>query len=84
MQTGTDQLLRCVVVEAGYVLDNLKLEVKLGYSQLPFLQRCECFVYPIALVAAAFVLSLLEMGKERAQISVVGLLSVLGSTSFCS
>ena len=30
----------------------------LGYSELPFLHRCECFVYPIALVLVAFVLSL--------------------------
>ena len=27
-------------------------------AELPFLQRCECFVYPIALVLLAFVLSL--------------------------
>lgn len=31
----------------------------LGYSELPFLHRCECFVYPIAGVLLAFVLSLL-------------------------
>ena len=31
----------------------------LGYSELPFLQHCECFVYPIALVVLAFALSLL-------------------------
>jgi hypothetical protein len=30
----------------------------LGYSELPFLQRCECFVYPVALILLAFVLSL--------------------------
>ena len=30
----------------------------LGYSELPFLHRCECFVYPIALVLLAFVVSL--------------------------
>ena len=30
----------------------------LGYSELPFLHRCECFVYPIAIVLLAFVLSL--------------------------
>ena len=30
----------------------------LGYSELPFLHRCECFIYPIALVLVAFVLSL--------------------------
>ena len=31
----------------------------LGYSELPFLHHCECFVYPIALIILAFVLSLL-------------------------
>ena len=30
----------------------------LGYSEMPFLQRCEVFVYPIALVLLALVLSL--------------------------
>jgi len=30
----------------------------LGYSELPFLHRCECFVYPIALIGIGFVLSL--------------------------
>jgi len=30
----------------------------LGYSELPFLHRCEFFIYPIALVLLAFVLSL--------------------------
>ena len=31
----------------------------LGYSELPFLRRCECFVYPIAAVCVVYVLSLL-------------------------
>ena len=30
----------------------------LGYSEMPFLHKCEIFVYPIALVLLAFVLSL--------------------------
>ena len=30
----------------------------LGYSELPFLRRCECFVYPIAPLALLYVLSL--------------------------
>ena len=30
----------------------------LGYSELPFLSRCEVFVYPIALVPVALVISL--------------------------
>jgi hypothetical protein len=30
----------------------------LGYSELPFLNRCECFIYPVALVLLAFVLLL--------------------------
>lgn len=39
--------------------------VHLGYAhsrrsraELPFLHRCECFVYPIALIGIGFVLSL--------------------------
>ena len=31
----------------------------LGYSELPFLHHCEVFVYPIALIVVALVLSLL-------------------------
>ena len=30
----------------------------LGYSELPFLQRCECFVYPIAGILVLLILSL--------------------------
>lgn len=29
----------------------------LGYSELPFVQRCECFVYPVALILLLLVLS---------------------------
>jgi len=31
----------------------------LGYSELPFLRRCECFVYPIGVVILAYAFSLL-------------------------
>lgn len=31
----------------------------LGYSELPFLHRCECFIYPVAAIGIAYPLSLL-------------------------
>jgi len=43
----------------------------LGYSELPFLHHCECFVYPIAIILLTFALSLLVNVNCTAMVSCI-------------